>query len=282
VLIADRPRSGRFSNRAWFGHPALGDAAPLVIDRKADPALLRPGGTRFLPDASVTPVLNTPNAGGRVRSAALLPLPGSGAQPLGVIVAMWGTTRRTLPEPARHAGELLSQEAGRMFQRLQATAALAHEADTDPLTELANRRTFSRALRTIRPGDAIVIVDLDYFKSVNDRFGHDVGDDTLRSLARCLRKAARQVDCVARYGGEEFAIVLAESGEAGAHSALRRVRRAWNATDPITTFSAGISVHEPGDRPQDTLRRADEALYLAKESGRNRDVVAPMREVVLP
>jgi len=169
-----------------------------------------------------------------------------------------------------------------MFQRLQATAALAHEADTDPLTELANRRTFSRALRTIRPGDAIVIVDLDYFKSVNDRFGHDVGDDTLRSLARCLRKAARQVDCVARYGGEEFAIVLAESGEAGAHSALRRVRRAWNATDPITTFSAGISVHEPGDRPQDTLRRADEALYLAKESGRNRDVVAPMREVVLP
>ncbi|MGQ0823904.1 MAG: diguanylate cyclase domain-containing protein [Actinomycetota bacterium] len=282
VLIADRPRSGRFSNRAWFGHPALADAAPLVIDRKADPALLRPGGTRFLSDASATPLLHAPGAAGKVRSAALLPLPGSGAQPLGVVVAMWGTTHRSLPDPASHAGELLSQEAGRMFQRLHATAALTHDADTDALTELANRRTFARALRTLGPGDAIVIVDLDHFKSVNDRFGHEFGDDTLRSLARCLRRVARQVDCVARYGGEEFAIVLAGADEVGAQTALRRVRRAWAATDPVTTFSSGVAVHEAGERPQDTLRRADEALYTAKESGRDCDVLASVKEIVLP
>ena len=75
-----------------------------------------------------------------------------------------------------------------MFSRLYEKAALAHDAETDPLTELANRRTFARALETLRPGDAVVIVDLDHFKSVNDRFGHQLGDRTLRTLAACLRQ----------------------------------------------------------------------------------------------
>jgi diguanylate cyclase len=169
-----------------------------------------------------------------------------------------------------------------MFQRVQQTAALARDAETDPLTELANRRTFSRALSTLQAGDAVVIVDLDHFKSVNDRFGHQVGDETLRALARCLRDVTRQVDCVARYGGEEFALVLPEARIDGARKALARARATWNALEPITSFSSGIAVRADDESPRETLRRADAALYEAKEAGRDRDVVAPDREIVLP
>ncbi len=280
VLLADRPESGRFLNRAWFGHPALADAAPLVIDTRSEPTL-SPRATRFFPDTSVTPLLHAPGAPGRIRSAALLTLPGDAGLPVGMVLAMWGTHRRTLPTTARQAAELMSEEAGRMFQRLQATAALTRDARTDPLTDLSNRRTFAHALSRLRPGDAVVIVDLDHFKSVNDRFGHDAGDDVLRALAGCLRKVAREVDCVSRYGGEEFALVLPEAGGTGALRLLNRVRSAWEALDPITTFSAGIAVHEPGEQASSTLRHADAALYQAKEAGRDRDMLAPAREIVL-
>jgi diguanylate cyclase (GGDEF)-like protein len=280
VLLADRPRSTRFLNRAWFGHPALSDAAPLLVDALSVEPSLRPGAMRFVPDPARDSILSS--AHGRVRAAAVVALPGQGGLPLGVVIAMWATPRRSLPAPARQSGELLSQEAGRMFQRVQQTAALAKDAETDPLTELANRRTFSRALSTLQPGDALVIVDLDHFKSVNDKFGHQVGDETLRALARCLRDVTRQVDCVARYGGEEFALVLPEANFSGARTVVTRARQTWDALEPITSFSSGIAVREAEESPRETLRRADAALYEAKESGRNRDVVAAMREIVLP
>ena len=127
-----------------------------------------------------------------------------------------------------------------------------------------------------------MIVDLDHFKDVNDRYGHQVGDDTLRELAGCLRATARQVDCVARYGGEEFAVVVAGSGMEGAQALLKRMRRAWNARNPMTTFSAGIAVHDASGQPGETMRRADSALYEAKASGRDRDVFATEPQVVLP
>ena len=123
----------------------------------------------------------------------------------------------------------------------------------------------------------MVIVDLDHFKSVNDRFGHQLGDRTLRTLAACLRHATRQVDCVARYGGEEFAMVLPAAGAEGAQAALERVRRNWSVRGAVTTFSSGIAVHEPGDDSHTTLRRADAALYNAKEQGRNQDVLSRAR-----
>ena len=169
-----------------------------------------------------------------------------------------------------------------MFQRVQDTAALARAAGTDPLTELANRRTFARALGTLQPRDALVIVDLDHFKSVNDRFGHQVGDETLRTLARCLQSVTRQVDCVARYGGEEFALVLPEAELSGAESVLTRARTTWHALEPTTSFSSGIAMREENESPRETLRRADAALYEAKQSGRDRDVVARIPEIVLP
>jgi diguanylate cyclase (GGDEF)-like protein len=208
-------------------------------------------------------------------------LPGE-RRTVGVLLVLWGQQQRHLPASTRQSAELLSQEAGRMLSRLHATAALTRDAETDPLTQLANRRTYDRALTTLQPGDALVIVDLDHFKSVNDRFGHDEGDRTLWRLAECMRNVARQVDCVARYGGEEFALVLADAGVDGARAALRRLRQAWHAGGaPVTTFSAGVAVHEAGCTAHETLQRADSALYRAKEHGRNRDEVAG-RELVLP
>ena len=281
VLLADRPGSRRLLNRAFFGHPALADSAPLLVD-----AL---GASEF--DAYAPQFISDPQrvralapAAACVRAVSTVPLPGDGPAPIGVIIAMWTTPRRRLQPSACQAAELLSEEAGRMFRRLRESAALAHDAETDPLTQLANRRTFARALATMQPGDALVLVDLDHFKQVNDRFGHQVGDDTLRLLARNLRDTARQVDCVARYGGEEFAVVLPEAGIAGAQAMLNRFRRVWGSHQPVTTFSAGIARHESGRTPRETLKLADAALYAAKAAGRDCDMLAAgsEAELVLP
>jgi diguanylate cyclase (GGDEF)-like protein len=271
VLLADRNGSKRLLNRAFFGHPALAEATPLLVDLLGNTDDLDATATRFFGDPERARALS-PSAT-CIRAAATIPLPG-GTSPIGVIIAMWTTPRHRLPASARQAAELLSEEAGRMFRRVRAAAELAPDAETDPLTQLANRRTFSRALGTLQPGDALVLVDLDHFKDVNDRHGHQVGDDTLRDLARKLRETARQVDCVARYGGEEFAVVLPEAGIEGARAMLRRFRRVWAAGDPITTFSAGVARHEAGRSPRETLRLADAALYAAKDAGRDCDMLA--------
>ena len=271
VLLADRNGSKRLLNRAFFGHPALADATPLLVDLLGGGEHLDSSSTQFFGDPERARAL-TPMAT-CVRAAATIPLPGD-TSPVGVIIAMWTTPRHRLPASARQAAELLSEEAGRMVRRLRASAELAHDAETDPLTQLANRRTFARALGTMQPGDALVLVDLDHFKEVNDRHGHQVGDETLRDLARKLRETARQVDCVARYGGEEFAVVLPEAGIAGAQAMLRRFRRVWADGDPITTFSAGVARHIAGRPPRETLRLADAALYAAKGAGRNCDMLA--------
>jgi len=272
VLLADRSNSRRLLNRAFFGHPALADATPLLVDALGG-GKFDPESARFVSDPDRVRAL-TPTAT-CVRAVATVPLPGDGAAPIGVVIAMWTTPRRRLQPSARQAAELLSEEAGRMFRRLQASAELTRDAETDPLTQLANRRTFARALATMQDGDALVLVDLDHFKDVNDRFGHQAGDETLRQLARHLRATARQVDCVARYGGEEFAVVLPEAGVEGAQAMLHRFRRVWAAQNPTTTFSAGIARHDRSRTPRETLRRADAALYAAKAAGRNRDMLAP-------
>jgi diguanylate cyclase (GGDEF)-like protein len=279
VLLASAADARVYQHRGWFGHPALADAVPLVVDAAELYGYVSAGETRFHEDASQSPLL-APH-GHHARSALVVALPGDHG-PVGVLFVLWGHRHRVLPRASRHAAELLSQEAGRMMSRLYTTAALLRDAETDPLTQLANRRTYDRALATLQPGDAVVIVDLDHFKSVNDRFGHDEGDRTLRALAACLRRVSRQVDCVARYGGEEFALVLTESGLDGARAALQRLRLAWRAIGPPTTFSAGVAVHEPGCTPQETLQRADMALYRAKEDGRDRDEFVAPAEIVLP
>lgn len=151
----------------------------------------------------------------------------------------------------------------------------------DPLTGLANRRALalcledevSRARRYDAPL-AVLMLDLDGFKSYNDDFGHRAGDDALVCVADVLKKDNRVSDMVARYGGEEFVIVLPETTEEGAQHLAERYRArvaAANFHGRNMTVSVGLAVWHPRyERTEDFLDAADQALYVAKRGGRNR------------
>lgn len=147
-----------------------------------------------------------------------------------------------------------------------ATRDLQRQAERDPLTGLLNRRSLQNALETAGPADALVLIDLDHFKAVNDRYGHVAGDNVLASFAQCLQSAARGSDSVARFGGEEFALLLREGGPDGAAAVIERLRALWAQTNPPTTFSAGIALREGNESVSHALQRADEALYAAKHA----------------
>jgi diguanylate cyclase (GGDEF)-like protein/putative nucleotidyltransferase with HDIG domain len=157
-------------------------------------------------------------------------------------------------------------------------------ARTDALTSLANRRGFRELLdlelERARRGETemtVLVGDLDRFKEVNDRSGHQVGDAALQRVARLLNEGKRQVDSAARVGGEEFALILPDSGTDGAFVLAERLRSALAgefAEDSVAiTISFGLATYpEHGETAASLLRAADEALYAAKDSGRNRTV----------
>jgi diguanylate cyclase (GGDEF)-like protein/putative nucleotidyltransferase with HDIG domain len=157
-------------------------------------------------------------------------------------------------------------------------------ARTDALTSLANRRGFRELLdlelERARRGETemtVLVGDLDRFKEVNDRSGHQVGDVALQRVARLLNEGKRQVDSAARVGGEEFALILPDSGADGAFVLAERLRSSLAgefAEDSVAiTISFGLATYpEHGETAASLLRAADEALYAAKDSGRNRTV----------
>jgi len=157
---------------------------------------------------------------------------------------------------------------------------LSKEAATDALTGLMNRRAlFSNFVANrLRPGDAVIVFDLDRFKSINDRYGHRAGDITLHQFAEELRSNARPQDLVARLGGEEFVLVMRQVSVAEATATAERIRAALSATPlkvndtaVLVTASAGVAfaVSEDDDF-EHVMHRADLALYRAKNSGRDR------------
>jgi diguanylate cyclase len=160
------------------------------------------------------------------------------------------------------------------------------DATIDSLTGLANRKSFDATIRKLageamNSGDdlALLMIDIDHFKDVNDTWGHPVGDMVLCHLATTLRQAVRGEDHVARYGGEEFAILLprtdAESAIAVGENLRHALARApvgpglMSSMNPIT-ISIGVSCYEPGDPLSEWVGRTDAALYRAKREGRNR------------
>ena len=129
-------------------------------------------------------------------------------------------------------------------------------------------------LTQLEPGDALITIDLDTFKEVNDRYGHAAGDEVLSQLAVTIISTLRSQDWAGRLGGEEFILVLSSADEAGAVQVDQRLRHRWVTSNPLTTYSAGIAVHRTNQEPRQTLAQADEALYLAKRRGRDRTETA--------
>jgi len=172
---------------------------------------------------------------------------------------------------------------------------LKQDGLTDPLTGVANRRFFERRLaeeveRWSRRREPLVcmMVDIDHFKQVNDRFGHSTGDDVLQHVARFLGRGLRGVDVLARYGGEEFVLLLPNTSARQGMKIAERLRRSIAeqpcksaAAEPIpVTVSIGIACLKPRQPPREApasewlFEQADRALYAAKTSGRNRTVHA--------
>jgi diguanylate cyclase (GGDEF)-like protein len=157
----------------------------------------------------------------------------------------------------------------------------------DHLSQLSNRRHFEIRLKEIfehartHGPSAVLLLDLDQFKQVNDRHGHDAGDELIVSAAAALRHNVRHTDVLARLGGDEFCIVYAYTPLATAADLAERLRRALPAEIELKSgvrhplrWSGGLSVLDETDtKPDDVLRRADRALLQAKEAGRNRTVI---------
>lgn len=175
----------------------------------------------------------------------------------------------------------------RLRDNVQASIEMAI---TDALTGLFNRRYMETHLATLVEQSAqrgkpisVLVLDIDFFKSINDGHGHDAGDDVLREFALRIRKSIRNIDLACRYGGEEFVIVMPETDMAVATMVAERLRRRI-ACEPFAiqqasgqldvTISIGIAclTEQPGDNAATILKRADQALYRAKRDGRNRVV----------
>ena len=160
------------------------------------------------------------------------------------------------------------------------------QAVTDGLTGVYNRRWLDQMLpRLLQRSEqdeqpfCVLMIDVDHFRNFNDNYGHAVGDVALRIVADTLVKKVRPIDLVVRYGGEEFCVLLPETDLESGIGAGERLRKAIQKTEicdgsdrpiPGITISAGLAERRAGESAGELLRRADQALYLAKEQGRNR------------
>ena len=170
--------------------------------------------------------------------------------------------------------KIMNQRIAKLTSEREAMAALAIH---DPLTQVYNRRGIEKILlnhsfdSNFSPG--MILFDLDHFKEINDRYGHDIGDRVLREVAQLCQQRLRQTDLLARWGGEEFLIVIQDIQEDvlfGITDGLQQLI-AQQAIGPVpkVTASFGVTKLTPRDTIQDDIKRADRAMYAAKRQGRN-------------
>jgi diguanylate cyclase (GGDEF)-like protein len=226
--------------------------------------------------------------GGRAKFALIVPVQRSGQ--------LMGAMELYLPEMreiTESQTELLLGVAGQAalaISHAQLYQAQEENALTDELTRLPNRRYMAQRFlqemqraRRYHKSLAFVMIDIDHFKTVNDSFGHLEGDQVLAELAKILLASKRESDVAARFGGEEFALILNETTAEGAMTLAERIRasveQATFAGNLKLTISLGVAATDDEEQFTSLMERADEALYEAKEAGRNRIVLADMKAV---
>ncbi len=231
-----------------------------------------------------SPVFSRDNHFADFRSLLIVPLRMEKGRPIGtLVVAAQGP--RLFNRTLRQMFELIAAQVAVRIDLAQAHEKINRMATTDGLTGLANRRAFhhgfdvmiNRARRRCAPL-CLILADVDHFKRINDTYGHPFGDEVLREVARALSDVVRVVDLVARYGGEEFAVVLEDSDERGGRRMAERLRKAVEGLELCcgeeevhVTISLGLSVFPRATALKEELVSfADQALYRAKQSGRNR------------
>ena len=198
-------------------------------------------------------------------------------------------------DEARELAHWLGSQASIALENARLHRLVERQANTDGLTELPNRRHFEEALegeisRAERFGGslALILADLDDFKQVNDRYGHQAGDDVLQTFADILRATVREIDLPSRYGGEEFAVLLPQTDLEGAQRLAERLCKALAArpmpTHPgalvAVTASFGVAAFPDSPTPAALFAAADEALYRAKRAGKNCVVAADAGTIV--
>ncbi|RME06592.1 MAG: GGDEF domain-containing protein [Anaerolineae bacterium] len=212
-----------------------------------------------------------------VAALAIFQLP-SPAGVLGTLALYWDSPRRLSVEEI-NIGHLFAFRSGQALHNARLHAKMRQQSVTDALTGLPNRRALdrfldgevNRAARYQYPF-ALIMLDMDGFKQVNDRLGHDVGDQVLVGLGRCLRAVLRESDFIARFGGDEFTVVAPHTDLQGALHLADKIRQAVETCDfglsdiPLSVSQGvGIFPHD-GRSAADLLRCADQALYRAKRS----------------
>jgi diguanylate cyclase (GGDEF)-like protein len=259
------------------------DALPPVILESAV-AVTGAIGARLVADGEDLARLGSLNGDGPPLSIAL----SAGAMSGGLLV-LYPPTSAGFDDEAIQLAEWLAGRASIALQNAHLHRLTRQLASTDELTQLANRRQFDEALNAevvraerFRDQVAIVVADLDNFKTVNDRFGHDVGDLVLRAFAASIRANVRDVDLPARYGGEEFTVLLPSTDAEGGRQLAERLRvaaeemvvDAGDAGDVRVTSSFGVASFPEEPSAAALLRAADRALYRAKTAGKNTVITA--------
>jgi len=205
--------------------------------------------------------------------------------------ALEGLARATerIAESKRRLTAQLTKSTSQLSALQSNLESIRYESLNDPLTTLSARKHFDHSIERAVADAAVddtpmslMITDIDHFKSFNDRYGHQTGDQVLQLVAVATKQNIKGQAVACRYGGEEFAIILPSTGSDQAFLVAESIREAVSARELVKratgenlghiTISIGIATYRPGDTPQSMIERADACLYAAKRAGRNRVV----------
>jgi diguanylate cyclase (GGDEF)-like protein len=268
------------------GGPQPGDsfvppASELALAVRADVMLVRTAGEWRLGRTHVA----HPHERWSARPRALAALPLRTVEGTIGVLAVWSNHAPAFDPDRLELLHMMAPYAAIRLHHAMQYGSIKESAARDPLTMLRNRRSFDDSFNTERARFeryarplALLMLDLDHFKAVNDRYGHEAGDEVLRRAATVIGACVRDVDTVARFGGEEFVVLMPETGLTAALEAGERIRTAiertsvsWRGSTISFTISVGVSaVPEIVASPADLIASADAALYAAKDGGRNR------------